>query len=35
MKGTAAEMSDRTALLDSYLGTERVHDQEERLLHDK
>lgn len=35
MNGTAAEMSDRTALLDSYLGTERVHDQEERLLHEK
>ena len=35
LHGTAAEMSDRSALLDSYLGTERVHDQEEHLMHDK
>jgi branched-chain amino acid transport system ATP-binding protein len=35
MQGTAAEMSDRSALLDSYLGTERVHDAEEQLIHEQ
>jgi branched-chain amino acid transport system ATP-binding protein len=33
LQGTAAEMSDRSALLDSFLGTSRAHEQEERLLH--
>jgi branched-chain amino acid transport system ATP-binding protein len=28
MAGSAAELSDRSAILDSYLGQERVHDAE-------